>query len=215
MLRHSIALVAITLFSSFHLHAQQEEPLPTQAYPTIPTAALDPYQISIVDENVEAMRLPRLRLTGRKVLQMDILADHISIPSKGQCSAQLAVTNAPDFKIEFFAFPTSSFQHPLNDKTLNLYLEGLRLRHKPAQDFTILEESAFTERGRSKFRILGQRAMTIRYSSKKEHTTMVFGENWIERDKTIYMVRVSAPVSAFNLQFEDARTAFNSLSEVK
>jgi len=215
MLSRYIALVAIALSCSFHLCADQDQAAPAQSYPRIPTAALDRYQVSVVDEQVETMSLPRLRLTGRKTLQMDLLADHISVPTAGRCSARFLIEHAPDFKVEFFAFPTASLGHPLNDDTLNLYLEGLKLRHKPEQAFAILEPSAFTESGRSKFRILGQRAMTVRYSFKLEDKTVACGENWIERDGTIYMVRILAPARTFDIQFDDVRGAFNSITELK
>lgn len=215
MLRRHATLLAITILSSFHLHAEQQKPASAQTYPAIPTAALEHYTVSVVDEQVETMRLPRLRLTGRKTLQMDILANHISMPSKGQCSARLAIANSPDIKIEFLIFSSTSFQYPLNDDSLNLYLAGLKLRHKPSQAFTILEESAFNENGRAKFRILGQRAMTIRYSFQHDDQTIICGENWIERDGTIYIVRVQAPSRAFSSEYEDARATLNSISELK
>jgi hypothetical protein len=182
-------------------------------YPAIPLAALESYQASIFDEPLESMRMPRLRLAGSRTLTMDIIPEHNAVPTQGECSARFEITNAPDFKVEFFSFPAARFEFELDDATLNLYLKGLSLSHTPEQAFKIIEESAFDENGPAKFRILGQRAMTVRYSYQIEERTLVYGENWIERDGTIYIVRVIAPQRTFDLQFQDVRVVFNSISE--
>jgi hypothetical protein len=215
MFHRYIALIATIALSSAHWCSGQETLRSPQDYPTIPISALDRYQASIVEEQVELMRIPRLRLDGRHVFVMNLIDGHLSIPTDGQCSTRLENRHAPDIKVEFLAFPESSFEYTLNDETLNLYLEGLQLRHKPEQAFKILEPSAFTERGPSKFRIMGQRAMTIRYSLQTDGATTVYGENWIKRDGSIYIVRTQAPQRVFSRQYEDVRIAFNSMSELE
>ncbi|MDQ8193362.1 hypothetical protein QEH59_02930 [Coraliomargarita sp. SDUM461004] len=208
-------LVIATILASLQLTADTDKSTAHKSYPAIPTSALQPYQVSSYEETLETMRLPRLRLIGPKVLQMDPLPDYHSVPTHGECSTRLVIDQTQNFKIEFLAFSTAHFPHALSDATLNLYLQGMQLRQTPEKAFTILEESAFTENGRSKFRIFGQRAMTIRYSVKNDAQTLVCGENWIERGGNIYIVRIQAPAHVFASQFKEARLAFNSLHEVK
>jgi hypothetical protein len=161
------------------------------------------------------MILPRLQLQGRITMVMDPLADHFSIPTDGRCSARFELRNAPDITVEFLTFPSTAFGHALNDATLNLYLEGISRQYSQQQAFEIIEPAAFTENGPAQFRILGQRAHTLRYGFLKDQSPYICGENWIERNGTVHIVRIQAPAHAFELEFSEVKAILNSMTEVE
>jgi hypothetical protein len=191
-----------------------EAAVPEIAYPTIPYGALVPYAASIESERLESMDVDRLWLRGNIDIKMDPLPDHVSAPTAGRASASFVIRSAPDFSVDFLAFPVAAFGQSIDNETLNAYLEGLRVQHTPEQKFEILKQSELSETGPSDFRILDQRAYHIRYSYIKDETTP-FGvaESWIEDSGMIYVVRVEAPMSGFSFQLRDARYAFANMAE--
>jgi hypothetical protein len=213
-LAKALPLVGLLLVTATQATAQ-EISAPDSGWPAIPTNALDSYRVTVVQEQLESTLLPRWQLQGQRTLQMDPIDGHIAARTQGDASARFVIESAPEFKVELFSFPSDAFEWELEDETLNLYLQGKQVAHSPEQNFKILEESAFSNTGPSKFRILGRRAYTIRYSYEDVGATLVCGENWVEIGDHFYIVRVTAPTRGFDLQYEDARVAFNSIVEVE
>lgn len=209
LFRISFLVLAILFFGGHAATAQEQD------YPTIPYSALKPYKASTVEEKLEAMRMTRLRLDGPISILSDPLEGHISTGTEGKSSARFELRNAPQFTVEILTFPHADFEYELNDQILNLYLKGLSLQYKPEQNYQILEEAAFTTVGPAKFRILGQRAHSFRYSYQDEEQTIVYGENWIERDSYIHIVRICAPQRGFDLHFREVKAALNSMAEIE
>ena len=162
---------------------------------------------------LESMQVDRLWLRGNIEIKMDPIPGHRVEPAQGQASARFALRNATGYTIDFLAFPSRSFGHRVDNDTLNAYLDGLALRHKPEQAFKVIRHSEFRESGPSDFRLLGKRAHHIRYSYVKEETRHSVAESWVEDEGTIYLVRVTAPSSGFEIQVREAQNAFANMSK--
>jgi hypothetical protein len=216
MNRKFSVLTAILLFAcSTIINAVEEGDINStvpKEFPRIPIATVQRYQASVIDVTLEQTSVQRLRLSGPQTLILDPLPGYQSVATEGQCSTRFELQHAPTFRVEFFAFPARNFGFPLNDESLNLYAQGLSLNFQAEQEFKIIELAAFNGVGPAKFRIFGKRARTLRYSYRNEDTDLVVGENWIENDGTLYMVRVQAPRRSFAREYKEVKASFNSIS---
>lgn len=212
-------LIAILAFAHCHtINASGTEGVNSivpSEFPSIPIATIQRYEASIIDTTLEQTRVKRLRLNGPQTLIMDPLLGYYPVNTEGQCSARFELQYSSIFRVEFFAFPARDFGYPLNDESLNLYAQGLSQSFLPEQEFKIIELSAFNGAGPAKFRILGNRARTIRYSYRNDDTVLVIGENWVENEGTIYMVRIQAPQRSFAREYKEVKASFNSIGVQK
>lgn len=171
--------------------------------------AIDTYTVSNYKEPLESMLMDRTRLKGRTDILFDRIPSHRSITNAPGVSACFQVPLSPDFKIKFISFPKSAFKHPLDVATLAAYLNGLSLKFEK-QHIEVLEYPEVTT-GRSKFRILGQRALTLRYSLDIGEQRITRGENWVQHDDMIHIVVVEAPSPNFDGYYQDARRYLKSM----
>ena len=185
----------------------------THQIPRILISSVDHYKVSVYQETIETMQMDRIRMTGRKDILIDPIPQHYWNAAAKDVSARFELKGAPEFKIDVISFPKNSFPHSLTPETLNAYLEGRRLAHTD-QSFEILESPEITT-GPAKFRIFGERALTLRYSSSQDEIKSVRAENWVEYDQIIYIVAIEAPANAFQLEFRDAKSSFNSMSYLR
>ena len=162
------------------------------------------------------MLLDRTRLKGRTDILLDPIPSHRWVRNEPGVSACFHVSLAPDFKIKLISFPKSALKYPLDVATLTAYLNGLSLKFEQ-QHFEILEVPEVTT-GRSKFRIFGKRALTLRYSldvgpvGSDELKRITRGENWVLYDDVIHIVIIEAPSNSFDQYYKDARNYLKSMS---
>lgn len=159
------------------------------------------------------MQMERIRMTGSKDILIDPIPQHYWDAAAKDVSARFELKGAPEFKVDVISFPKSSFPHSLTPETLIAYLEGRRITHTD-QNFEILEYPEVTT-GRAKFRMFGERALTLRYSFSQKESKIIRAENWVEYDQIIYIVAIEGPANAFHLQFRDAKSSFNSMSYLR
>ena len=93
---------------------------------------------------------------------------------------------------------------------MTAYLEGIILQFAD-QGIEILTYPEVTT-GPARFRIFGQRALTISYSMDRNEQRITRGENWVEFDGMIHVVVVECPSRIFNQYYKDARVYLNSMS---
>ncbi|MFQ3225317.1 MAG: hypothetical protein ACI8Z5_001576 [Lentimonas sp.] len=199
-------LVAVSSLSPYSALVAANKP----AFPTLPTRAIDTYSVSNYQESVEMMKMSRIRLKGQADIKLDPLPSHKWVPGSPNVSACFQIPLAPSFKIQFISFPQSDFPHPLNVETLSAYLEGLKLEYEQ-QKIEILEYPE-NSTGRSKFRVLGERALTLRYSLDQEKQRITHGENWVQYGDMIHIVIIEAPSGHFDRYYKDVRGYLNSMS---
>jgi hypothetical protein len=181
-----------------------------QAIPSIPAQAVDKYVMSYYEEPVESLLMTRIRLTGRIDFILDIIPEHQWKPNPSLASAEFYIPLASDFNIKIVSFPKRSFTHQVDVETLTDYLEGQALL-LAEQQVEILEYPEVTT-GRSKFRIFGQRALTLSYSLNKNGTRITHSENWAEYDDIIHVVIVECPSASFARYYKEVRGYLNSMS---
>lgn len=183
-------------------------------FPTIPLSSLDDYIVRTENEKLESMLIERLVLRGHNTIRMNVLDGHFSVPTEGASSASFRLEYGDEYGVDFFSFREATFPFSLDDDTLNKYLDGLALTYTPEQQFEIIEASAFSGTGRSKFRILGRRAHFITYKFLKDEKVQYVSEAWAKNDDRIYVVRIISPKDKHSSYIKEVRRPFSSMAEI-
>ena len=181
-----------------------------EAFPVIPAHAVDQYAVSYFEEPLESMVMTRIRLKGSKDIIIDVIPSHRWSSQPGTASAHFHIPMAPEFKMQFISFPKAAFVFPLNVETLTAYLEGIMLQFAE-QGIEVLEYPE-TSTGPAKFRIFGERALTICYAMDLNEQRITRSENWVEFDDMIHVITVECPSRSFTRYYKEARGYWNSMS---
>lgn len=166
-------------------------------FPQIPLAGIKPYTASIEYENLESFRMERLRLKGWRDIVMDLIPAHRTDNSDRRVSIAFEHINDARRKISLRIFPSSGFKESLDAQTLNLYLQGVARGFGKEAAFEIIDPAEETA-GKARFRVAGQKALTLRYAFTENNERIHRGENWIQWDDHICILTVEAPAAAFD-----------------
>ena len=181
-----------------------------EAFPTIPVNAIDKYAVSYFEEPLESMVMTRIRLKGSKDIIIDVIPSHRWSSQPDTVSAHFHIPMAPDFKMHLISFPKKAFVHQLTVGALTEYLEGVLLRLADTK-IEVLEYPE-TSTGPAKFRIFGERALTICYAMDLNEQRITRSENWVEFDDMIHVITVECPSRSFTRYYKEARGYWNSMS---
>ncbi|MGB0744202.1 MAG: hypothetical protein ACPGSB_06720 [Opitutales bacterium] len=190
------------------LRANPSSPSDPAEYPRIPTSALVNYEVSTYEETVETMIMERVWLKGPK----DILFDpvpNMKTTTNQPGKVRFFNRSSPLLTFEFLTFPSAAFPWKVTPPTLNSYLQGKALTLAES-NFEVIEAPEITT-GPAKFRILGQRALTIRYSFDTKQGKIIRGENWLEKDGMIHVVIVEGTPNGFSRHFKEVKACLNSM----
>lgn len=188
---------------SFTCHAET-------APPSIPLAQLERYSAVSRPEMIESMEIDRLHLEGPQTIvielphgyRVDVNVKHASVAFINQL--------APDYSCNFYSFLAKAFKYKLTDQTLNAYMAHLAQGHSPEAKFEIIEAAEATG-GRAKFRILGRKALTLRYALTVDKQRIIVAENWVQYEDKIYVVSILGPERVFEHIFKQLRVELNSM----
>lgn len=182
--------------------------------PQIPLAQLERYKTIIYHEIIESIVMEQIRLVGPKTIQIEVPSDYSIDTNVKQASVAFLHQKAIGYGFNLYSFPQKAFKHKLTDTTLNAYLENLALSYKPKAQFEIIEAAEVND-GRARFRIFGQKALTIRYALNIKEQRIIVAENWAQEGDTIYMISVIGPERSFNFIFKEIRIELNSMHLIK
>ncbi|MEO0511003.1 MAG: hypothetical protein AAF065_14225 [Verrucomicrobiota bacterium] len=202
----AIVLAAIILLSTATLVGQEI------TYPRIPVHLLDKYKVTEHEEVVEMMTMTRVRIKGRKEITFDPVPN-MMLWDKNPGQARFYHRAAPQLTFEILSFPVSAFRYELSEKMLEEYLKGQE-KAFVERNFEVIEPPELGT-GPAKFRILGERALTLRYAFDTEQGRLLRGENWLEKDDMIHVVVIDGTPELFDNHFKRIKAGLNSMTYLK
>lgn len=158
---------------------------------------------------VEALAIERIRIKGTKDIMFDPVPG-MKLSDQKPGKVLYFSRSSPQHTFEILSFHSKAFPAEVNASTLQLYLQG-RAIDLAKKNFEIIEAPVVTT-GPAKFRILGERALTLRYAFDTEQGRIIRGENWLEKDGMVHVVAIQGTPNGFNRHFKRVKAALNSMT---
>ena len=184
--------------------------LPAFAPPRSPL----PLKAAIVSERLETMDIPRIKLSGKRDIQMDYL-ESFDIAKANNESVLLTHKFLKSNELSLSAWPATSIQGEIDQKNVADYLRKLGENAKRRQELFEVVTTPAPDGSPTKIRFLGGKPITIEYIILRqidgEPTRVKVQENWMEMDGAVYMLKIEAPEDRFDTFFRQCKGLANSM----
>jgi len=173
-----------------------------------------PLKAEIVTEKLESMDIPRIKLSGKRDIQMDYI-DIFSIEQPKDESVLLQHKFLPSNRFEFYVYPNTSIQGEIDSRNVANYLNRLRNTAVRNDEFFEVVAEPEPEGAPTKIRFLGAKPITIEYVIKREEAGEAYRskimEAWAQLDDHTYRLRIEAPEDRFDAFFRQCKSLANSM----
>lgn len=195
-----VALTSLALFTALPI--------------SLPAAPVYPMTAKIVTEKLEAVELPRIRLSGKQDIQMDYY-DALEIGKPRNESMLLKHRYLPNQEISLTIFNGSELKGGVSVESVARYLRRMSdeaARNK--QYFEVITQPEGGE-GPAKIRFLGAKPITIEYALTRDiegkAVRCIVLESWAQMDGQTYLLRVEAPEDRYQQFFGLSKSLAGSM----
>lgn len=185
----------------------------SQATAFMPPTAPESMKATFVSERLEAIDMPRIRLEGKRNIQLDNV-EIFDVAQPKEESFLLTQRFLPDNRMALYVYPSGSIRGGITVGSLNDYMRRLSENAIRRQEFFEVITMPEDE-GPTKIRFLGAKPITVEYVVKRiidgEPQRVKVQDSWAELDGQVYLLRIEAPEDRFDLFFRNAKSLANSM----
>jgi len=174
-----------------------------------------PLESSIYLEPLEVFQIPRLRLSGRQTMQMDV-AEFLEV-SRSDNGESFALQQRffPDNRFSIYLYPNSAISGGISQASVAKYVQDMKGQaDRQGQYFEIIEMPQ-PPTAPAKIRYLGAKPFTTLYSFNRKingkPTPILVLDSWAQLGDYTYLVRVEAPADRFDTFFRQVKSVANTL----
>ncbi|WP_309385964.1 hypothetical protein [Cerasicoccus frondis] len=177
-------------------------------------AQVYPLTAKMVTEKLESMELPRIRLEGKRDIQLDYY-EAFAIDKPKDESFLMTHRYLPNLEFSLTVFSSSEIPGGVTADSITRYLRKKSEDAVSRKEYFEVIAMPSNDSEPTKIRFLGAKPITIEYAIKREingePTRVIVQENWAQLDGETYLLYLEAPEDRFDSFFKQSKSIANSM----